>query len=186
MKIKARIPALSFLAVVGVSLGAAALGVACSQEPEGWSPVLEETSTVFLEVEAQRVMGHVENALSSLDSDTRHAQAELQEAESTLEQLLDYYLPLLQAREGAYNAYRRYYMGDGEGVAEDLAGIEDILAEMAGKAEGPRLLEIEALGEEVARTRMAAAAGSEQGREALEGLARRLNQAALKGDLILR
>ena len=147
--------------------------------------MLEETSTVFLETETGRALGHVQEALGHLETDPSRLSADLRAAESTLGHLLEYYLPLLQAREKAYNAYRNFFMEDPDGVAEELAGIEDILTAMAEKAEGQPLLEIESLAETLAISHMAAAAGSRQQREALERLARRLNQAALKGDLVL-
>ena len=179
MKILPSAVSLLFLTLLSLAAG-------CEQGPEGWTPVLEETSTVFMELETQRLMGHVQRAIETLESDPQGARAELRDAESTLEHLLDYYLPLVDARERAYNAYRRFFLEDEAGVAEDLAEIEEILTEMAENAEGQRLLEIESLGESVATTRMATAAGGGQGQEALESLARRLNQAALKGDLILK
>ena len=57
---------------------------------------------------------------------------------------------------------------------------------MAADAESGALQELQALGEALADARLAVEAGSEEAAPALESLARRLNQAALKGDLILR
>lgn len=158
----------------------------CSQAPEGWTPVMEETSTAFLEEETERVLSHVRSAMEEIGADSPPASGELEHAAVALEHLLDYYLPLIHAREQAYNAYRLFYLGDEAGVGQILTEVEEILTTMAGKAEGQRLQEIESLAETLGRTRMAAASGAEGEREALEVLARRLNQAALKGDLVLR
>jgi hypothetical protein len=160
--------------------------VGCGQPPEGWTPVMEETSTTFLEEETERVLGHVRNAMQQLSDDPSAVSEELQGAASALEHLLDYYLPLVRAREEAYNAYRMDYLGDHGGVGRALVEIEGILTAMAEEADGQRLQEIESLAEALASARMATASGTGEGREALEALARHLNQAAVKGDLVLR
>jgi len=148
--------------------------------------VLEETSTVFLETETARILSHIEAARDRLGTDPAGAEAELADAQATLEDLRDYYLPILHARERAYNAYRSLYLGDGARVMDELSGIEEILGAVAAEAESGALQELQALGEALADARLAVEAGSEEAGPALESLARRLNQAALKGDLILR
>lgn len=158
----------------------------CESRPEGWTPVLEETSTVFLETETARLLDHVGTARDRLATDPAGAEAALEEAQSTLEGLRDYYLPLFQARERAYNAYRFLYLDDKARVLEELSAIEGILGEMADGVRGGGLQELQTLGEALADARLAVEAGPEEGAPALETLARKLNQAALKGDLILR
>lgn len=163
------------------------LGVwGCRESPEGWTPVLDETSTGFLETEVERLDEHVRNALGHLDTDPARAKDELGEARMRIEHLRNYYLPLLEARQRAYNAYRSHHLGDEDRVARELNRIEEILASMAEQAEGSRLREIEALAEVLADARMASAAGPGEGRKELETLARWLNEAALEGDLILK
>jgi hypothetical protein len=157
----------------------------CEERPEGWTPVLEETSTSFLETEVDRLSDRVRIALDRLDSDPTTAKTVLEEASSSLEHLRDYYLPLFQARERAYNAYRSHYLDDRGRVTAELEKIEEILGAMAEKAQGGRLLEVQALAETLADARVAVESGPEEGARALETLARTLNQAALKGDLIL-
>jgi len=179
MKSAGRLASPLLLAALGLLWG-------CNETPRGWTPVMEETSTTFLEEETGRVLEHVQEALQRVGDDPGGIAPELERAESRLEHLLDYYLPLVQARERAYNAYRMFYLGDEAGVSRELAAVEDILASMAEKADGQRLTEIESLAETVASTRMATASGTDQGQKALEALARLLNQAAVKGDLVLR
>ena len=166
--------------------GLLVVGAGCENRPDGWTPVLEETSTAFLETETDRLLEHVRGALEGLDQDPAVARSELLQARSSLEHLKDYYLPLFKARELAYNAYRSLYLGDRERVDSQLQGIEEILGAMAERAEGGRLQEIQSLAESLADARMAVDAGPDQSAPALESLARALNQAALKGDLILR
>lgn len=159
---------------------------ACDSRPKGWTPVLEETSTVFLETETARLLDHVRTARDRLATDPAGADVALEEAQSTLEELRDYYLPLFQARERAYNAYRFLYLDDEARVLQELDAIEEILGEMADGVRGGGLQELQTLGEALADARLAVEAGPEAGAPALETLARKLNQAALKGDLILR
>jgi hypothetical protein len=157
----------------------------CGERPEGWTPVLEETSTAFLESEVDRLSDRVGIALEQLNTDPAEAETALQEASAALEHLKDYYLPLFQARERAYNAYRSLYLGDRDRVMTELGRIDGILGTMAERAEGGRLQEIQSLAETLADARVAVESGREEGAQGLETLARTLNQAALKGDLIL-
>jgi predicted transcriptional regulator len=159
---------------------------ACQGRHEGWTPVLEETSTAFLEAETQRVLERVRAAREEVAADPSGAEESLRHAESSLEHLIAYYLPVLQARERAYNAYRSFLLEDQGRVARELAQIETLLEGMAETASGPRLQEIEHLAEVLADARVAVESGPQEGRPALESLARTLNQAALKGELILQ
>jgi hypothetical protein len=147
---------------------------------------MEETSTAFLEAETERVLERVRSAREEVLVDPARAEGTLREAEASLEHLTAYYLPLLQARERAYNAYRSFFLDDQGRVARELAKIEGLLEGMAASASGVRLQELQSLAEVLADARMAVESGPEQGRTALEALARALNQAALKGDLILQ
>ena len=157
----------------------------CEHQPEGWTPVLEETSTAFLESEVDRMSERVGVALEHLTGDPDQTEAALQETAASLEHLRDYYLPLFQARERAYNAYRSLYLDDRGRVMVELERIEGILGAMAERAQGGRLQEIQELAEALADARMAVESGPEEGARGLETLARVLNQAALKGDMIL-
>jgi hypothetical protein len=157
----------------------------CDRGPPGWTPVLEETSTVFLETEVDRLADRVETAREQLATDPSAAENALVEASSALEHLRHYYLPLFQARERAYNAYRAFYLGDRSRMTEELQKIEGILGSMALGTQGGRLQEVQALAEALADARVAVESGGQGGAQALEALARSLNRAALKGDLIL-
>lgn len=158
----------------------------CQREPEGWTPVLEETSTAFLETEMGRLLDHVRGARGALGTDPAEVDRSLSEAEASLEHLTDYYIPLFQARERAYNAYRSLYLQDDVRVRDELGKIEEVLDTMAEGAQGARLAELQSLAELLASARLAVEAGPGEGATALETLARSLNLAALKGDLVLR
>jgi len=161
-------------------------GSGCSERPDDWSPVLEETSTTFLETETERVLNDVTSALEQLQTHPDQAEAALQQAVRSLEAINDFYLPLFQAREKAYNAFRYLRLGDHDQVARELETIETTITSMVQKAEGGTLAELQTLAEAVADARVAVEAGTDQGAAAVEELGRKLNQAVLKGDLILR
>jgi hypothetical protein len=157
----------------------------CRGEPAGWTPVLEETSTAFLETETERVLEDVRSALHQIGDEPAQATSHLHQAETSLEHLAYYYLPIFRARESAYNAYRSLYLGDHQRVMRELGHIEDVLEKMVETSTGGELQEIESLAEALADARLEVEAGDRGGLLALETLARQLNQAALKGDLIL-
>jgi hypothetical protein len=158
----------------------------CSEPPEAWSPVLEETSTAFLETQTERVMEDVQGALNHLHTDPTRAENALLQAERSLGYMTDFYLPLFRARERAYNAFRFFRLGEHGRVVGELNAIEKTLATMVQNPESGPLEELQSLAEAVADARVAVEAGPDQGGAALENLARKLNQAVLKGDLILR
>ena len=157
----------------------------CDRSPQGWTPVLERTSTVFLETETDRISERVKTALDHLRSDPGQAEEPLREAKATVEHLQGYYLPLYRVRERAYNAYRYLYLGDETQVVEELGKVQESLEKMAGNVEGGALLELLSLSESVADARIAALADPEKAAPILESLARRLDLALLKGDLII-
>jgi len=157
----------------------------CDRSPEGWTPVLEQTSTVFLETETGRISERVEAALDHLRTDPGQAEAALREAKATVDHLQGYYLPLLRVRERAYNAYRYLYLGDETQVVEELGKAQETLEKMVEDVEGGAFLELLSLSESVADARIAALADPEEAAPILESLARRLDLALLKGDLII-
>jgi hypothetical protein len=157
----------------------------CDRSPEGWTPVLEETSTVFLETETRRLSEDVGTALTELRADPERAEAALEEARKSLDHLLTYYLPLLQARERAYNAYRYLFLGDDDRCVQELGKIAEAFEGMVGAFDGGALSELTSLAEMVADARIAALADPEAAAPILESLGRRLDLVVLKGDLII-
>ena len=168
-----------------ILLGVGCSLAACSRAPEGWIPLLEETSTAFLETETDRVFEHVQTARANLRTDPGQAERALTEAEFSLDHLRVYYLPLFQARERAYNAYRYLYLGDGDRSAEELGKIQETLEGMAESLEGGALREVELLSGVVAEARIAALADPTEAAPLLESVARRLDLVVVKGDLIV-
>jgi hypothetical protein len=123
--------------------------------------------------------------LAQLQTDPGQAVRALQNAEKSLEYLRDFYLPLFQARERAYNAYRYFRLGEGTQVDRELRLIEETLESMAEAEGGGPQNELQALAEAVASARIAAKGPPREAGTALEELARRLEQVVVKGDLII-
>lgn len=157
---------------------------ACDRPPTDWTPVLEHTSTTFLETETNRALEAVRSATARIPSDPQGAEGELKKAESALQYLRDFYLPLFQGRERAYNAFRYHKLGDTGQVDRELELIEETLASMVVTTGGGPHRELQSLAEDVAAARVAARGSPAEAERALEALARRLDQAVLKGDLI--
>ncbi len=146
---------------------------------------MEETSTVFLETETGRALDRVREAGEQLTVDPARAKDALGEAESALLYLRDFYLPLFQARERAYNAFRYLRLGEDARIERELTLIEETLESMAEAAGGGPHQELLALAEAVAAARIAVKGDPEEAGTALEALARRLETAVVKGDLII-
>lgn len=158
---------------------------ACGARQPGWTPVLEQTSTEFLGVETGRTREHLEAARAVLGEDPAAADAELAAAERSLRRLEAYYLPLLEARERATNAYRYFELGETELTGRQLDLVEAILLRMAEGLGEPVTAELEPPLEIIADARAALTGAPEQVPGLLESLAVRLHEMALKGDLVL-
>ncbi|MDX1503676.1 MAG: hypothetical protein R3325_15060 [Thermoanaerobaculia bacterium] len=168
--------------VCGLALLAAA---GCSPAPEAWTPVPQESSTTFLDSEVETAAAHVRSARSALPADPEGAAAELAGAEEALTRLLGYYLPLLDARGRAYDAYRHYRMGRTRETERELAEIEKILIRVAGGGGETLLREMEAPLEKLGDARAALASGADEAGEDLEALASRLHFLLVRGGLVL-
>ena len=171
------------LAGAGITLLALA---GCNREPAGWTPVLEETSTTFLKTETEEVASRVRLAQADLPANPEKAAAELAKAEVGLDHLLTYYLPLLDARERAYNAYRHYQLGKTKETQRELDAVETILMAVAESGHSPmQLRAMEEPLETLEDARVALDVDSDEATGALRTLATRLNFLLLKGRLEL-
>ena len=172
------------LTMIGCALAPLAI-VGCSRAPESWLPVLEESSTTFLVTETEAVASRVRSARSHLPANPEDAAADLAAAEDGLDHLLTYYLPLLEARERAYNAYRHFYLGKTEQTARELDEVEAILITVAEAGHGHLLRAMEEPLERLEDARAALEGDTAAAKEALQALATRLNFLLLKGRLVL-
>ncbi|MFQ5526991.1 MAG: hypothetical protein ACE5GX_12120 [Thermoanaerobaculia bacterium] len=171
-------------AIAGASLLVLALA-GCNREPEGWTPVLEQTSTAFLKTETEEIASRVRLAQADLPVNPEKAAAELAEAEDGLDHLLTYYLPVLDARERAYNAYRHYELGRSKETERELDEVEPILLAIAESGHGHLLRAMEEPLETLEDARAALDVDSDEATEALRTLATRLNFLLLRGGLVL-
>ena len=170
------------LASVGFTLLALA---GCNRTAAGWTPVLEETSTGFLKTEAEEIASRVRLAQADLPTNPEKAAAELAKAQDGLDHLLTYYLPALDARERAYNAYRHYQLGRTKQTQRELDEVETILMAIAESGHGQLLHAMEEPLESLEDARAALDVDSDEATKALRTLAIRLNNLLLRGGLVL-
>lgn len=170
---------------VGVTALVAGCGLGgCQREPEGWTPVLEQTSTAFLQSHTQNALDEVRNARRLLPTEPERAIEPLDEASAVLDELLGFYLPILEARELTYNAYRELYLGRPDDSERALDDVESILREVAKR--DPRYYRaLETPLEHAEKAKLSLEAGLAEAQQTLNALANELNFMVLKGDLVL-
>ncbi len=110
--------------VVRVALVAlAGLSGACHEEPPGWSPVWTDSSVRVLQERVEATLEELERARA----ESATAPEALEGVQGHLEVLLDYHLPLLEARERAANAYRYHLLGRPRERAGELDAVRRLL-----------------------------------------------------------
>lgn len=164
----------------------AIFAVGCAQNPEVWIPVLEETSTDVLQAKTEKVMNHLHVAQMKIQTDRHDAEEALDSAEEELQRISAYYLPLLDARERSYNAYRFYCLKEKERAANELDRIEKTLMSMAENASPQLVRELEKPLEIITDAKTAVLSDPEDAPELLRELANKLNLMFLKIELVLQ
>lgn len=157
----------------------------CKQPHPGWEPPLEETSTRFLGVQVEKALECVHRAERDVRSNPEQAGERLADAVRALERISRYYLPLLEARERAYDAHRFLYYGERYRARTELEAVEntlDSVAETGGAALQPALKKPLDL---VSEAKAAVIAGTDTAPDLIKSLAIKLNLMALKGGLEL-
>ncbi len=159
----------------------------CSNEPPSYPqahPVVEATELTPLRQAVEAARLEVARAEDALPGDPEAAGACLQKALHRLDDLRWFYLPLMQAREAALNAYREAWADDPTRRDRFLAETRDLLLGVVERA-GPqvdrmvqRQLEI------LADAEMEARAGRDP-REALERLAAEIEHGLQEAPLVL-
>ena len=167
-------------------LGILLLGVGgCMQSAQEWEPPLEETSTRFLQTEVDEALRLVRSAEGDLRRNPERAEVRLDEAARDLERMSKYYLPLLEARERAYDAHRFLYHGKRHRAIEEIEAVEEILdrvAETGGTTLQPVMKEALDL---VSEAKAGVMAQSANAPEVIKSLAIKLNYMAQKSRLEL-
>ena len=144
----------------------------------------ELTSTRALTAEAEQAVEAVRQARSQIESLPEDAEQAFARAEAAVLRLSTYYLPLLEARELAYNAYRAHALGD-EGLCKsELDRTEEALMGVAEGLGEPLAEELQGSLEALTDARIALAGAPEQASDRLEGLLERLNLIIVKGELM--
>ena len=159
--------------------------VGCSPRPEGWTPVFEQTSTTFLQTEIEYVASKLDVAKAELRAEHETASLAIEQAQDSVQHLLTYYLPLLEARERAYNAYRHFILDERARTTEDLDQVETILMHVAESGHGHLLREMARPLERLEDARVALDVNADEASKELETLAAELNFLLLKGGLVL-
>jgi len=178
----------SFSAAVLAALSvSASMSLASCERPRAAGAIVEEPTAAALRDVSASALEKVRSAVQAVDAGAPAGEGleKLREAETTLRKMTEYYVPLLDAHERSYRAYRLYY-GDPSRVESELERIETILHDLVrnrgSEVEGPV---DEALGlVEDVRSSMEAHSPAAAGH--LDELARKLSFMLLKGELILR
>ena len=105
--------------------------------------------------------------------------------EARLDHLLTYYLPVLDARERAYNAYRHYQLGRSRETERELDEVEAILMEIAETEHSHLLRAMEEPLETLEDARAALHVAPDEATRELRTLSIRLNNLLLRGGLVL-
>lgn len=158
---------------------------ACERPDTNWEPARKETSVHSVGVEVERAASAVEAALSTVATDPHETAEQLRAADRVLRHLLDFYLPLVEAREYSYNALLFFTHGEVERAEDELDGVESRLEAIAESDHGKLLHEMEPPLELLEDSRTAIHADPVEASELLGRLATRLNNMVLKGGLIV-
>ncbi|MGD8896574.1 MAG: hypothetical protein PVJ73_11115 [Acidobacteriota bacterium] len=159
--------------------------VACQViEPPG-SAIVIDPAVPFLNSEVDRALRSLREARGALPDGGADAREALDETEATLVRLRTYYLPLLEARQRASNAWRLAASGELGKAEGELGHIETTLLALAQSGGQEMSREVEEPLDLLEEARLALARGSPEAPAQLEVLAERLEFMLLKGDLIL-
>jgi hypothetical protein len=157
----------------------------CEQPHRGWEPPLENTSTRFLQDQAEEALRFVRTAQDDARSSPGQVGATLDGAVRALERISRFYLPLLEARERAYDAHRFLYFGETHRARTEIEAVEEMLDEVA-QAGGPALQPVmKDVLDLVSETKAAVIATSSNAPDLIRSLVIKLNQMALRGALEL-
>jgi hypothetical protein len=158
---------------------------ACDQPAIDWQPILERSASHALRTEVERAASAVEAAIPIVESNATDADVLLREADRSLRHLLDFYLPLMEAREHSYNALLFFNLGKIDRAEEELNLAESRLKTIARVDHGKLLQEMEPPLEDLEDARAAVRADPVIAHELLQSLTTRLNNMVVKGGLIV-
>ena len=119
------------------------VAAACDRPDITWQPIIERSASQAIRSEVVMAASTVEAAVEIVDSEPEEAALLLRAADRSLRHLLDYYLPLLEARECSYNALLFFNLGELDRVEGELDRAEGRLIDIARLDHGKLLQEVE-------------------------------------------
>jgi hypothetical protein len=159
---------------------------ACSRQQEVPNELPELNSAGSLRTEIDRALREVEEAQAGLSREPVKTRQALDSAAQSLHRIADYYLPVLEARDGAYNAYRLLRLNDKAGAVKEIdvaANTLEKTAEAGGESLSKTIREpLEALGE----AKLAVGGDRSNAGQALQRVVYLLNEMIVKGGLVAR
>lgn len=173
---QARLPVL--ITLLFVSIG-------CRQPHQGWEPPLEETSTRFLQEQVAEALQLVRGAEDEALTHPERLADKLEGAARSLERMSIYYLPLLEARERAYNAHRFLYYGERQRAIEEIEAAEKLLDGVAATGGTVLASAMKKPLDRVSEAKAAVMAKADNAPDLIKSLAVELNYMVLKGGLEL-
>lgn len=169
----------------GVCVGLLLLA-ACGRQQEVRTEMPELNSVGSLRTEIDRALREVEEARAGLGRESVKAGQALDAAAESLHRIAGYYVPVLQARDGAYNAYRLFRLNDKGGAVKEIDVAANLLVKTAGTG-GASLSKtiqepLEALGE----AKLAVTGNRADAGPTLQRAVYLLNEMIVKGGLVAR
>lgn len=133
--------------------------------------MVQTTSTPYLWREIVRAQTELEKARASLPAETGAVTGHLDATEVHLQRLRDVYLPLLDARDRAHNAYRLQYLGRDADAISELAKIRTMIVAVSHQGSGRFRAELDRIRELEADARTQLEARSPSAPDGLRALA---------------
>ena len=168
----------------GLVFFVAVLAVACDRSARrAWEPPAPQLSTDFLQQQTAEILRLVRDSRDRIRSEPAKAEDQLQWAVGFVERLDGFYLPLLEARERAYDAMDALEDGDTAQAIRQLDHVARILGNIVDTGDRVWLDELTDPLDLVKEATEALAGGSRRAPEALPELALKLNGLLLEGGL---
>jgi hypothetical protein len=150
-----------------------------------WTPEPQEASMRFLDAEVEEALNALRKVESALPGDPEAARRAVAEARAPFLRLRFYYLPLIRARGGAYDALRWHHLGAPRRALDELQRVEEVLLGMSALGDRQLSRELDESLNTVIRARAAVEAERSDAPRLLEGLGSRINLLLVKGGLAL-
>jgi hypothetical protein len=148
-------------------------------------PILEWSASRPIHQEVERAATELEAALLAADSCSEDTRLLLRAADKSLRHLLDYFIPLIQARESSIKAALYFNIQQIDRAEDELNRAEDRLQAVAQVNHGELFHEVEPPLEMLEDARTAIRADPLEAPDLLLELSTRINNMIVKGGLIV-